>query len=380
MDRGKIEKFIERGEIIKKEEYHGDISEGLAMSPYIAGNQYDLWIKEIKFFTVQELQNNPIYGDIIEACDRYKTMSGTEAYDAIMNSLKATLEDLSSQKPDLSLNSQTKEKVIFISHAEKDIEYIKPFVSLLEKIGFQGSNKLFCSSVSGYDIPTGENIYDYLKTKLNQDVHVIMFLSENYYMSSACMNEMGATWIGSKKHTVILLPNFKYSNIKGAIDANKVWFKMDDRNRVNDLKDDLIADFGFPNSNNNIWESARDEYLETINSLSEADKYKNKLQRVDIENVIDEGADIVKIIFRFINDGNSLKVCQYIKGNIIDLNDNTAYFELNYDILKSYRIYEMERKRIIIELPKVLFDVNSSFDFNKMKRWTIEYNWTTPIE
>lgn len=278
------------------------------------------------------------------------------------------------------MSKNKKEKIIFISHSEKDIEYVKPFVTMLEKIGFRGSNQLICSSISGYDIPTGENIYDYLRKKLNQDVHVIMLLSENYYKSPACMNEMGAAWVGSKKHTVILLPSFEYSQIKGAVDANRVWFKMDNLERINELKNELVTDFELPFFENSIFENIRSKYLEIIDSLHKSNHYKSALQRVDIENTICEGTDTIKMIFRFINDENSLKICQYIKGILIDMDDNTTFFELKYDMLKSYRIYGMERKRVVMELSKNLFDANSSFDFNKMKRWSIEFNWTTPPE
>ncbi len=60
---------------------------------------------------------------------------------------------------------------------------------------------MFCSSINAYGIPQGAgNIYDYIQNEMSNDnLFVIMMLSQNYYDSYMCLNEMGAAWIKKSK-------------------------------------------------------------------------------------------------------------------------------------------------------------------------------------
>ena len=96
-------------------------------------------------------------------------------------------------------------------------EPLTSLVTMLRTLGFNKRN-LFCSSVPGYDIPEGEDIYDTLATKfLEYDIYVILLLSKNYYDSVACLNEMGATWVLKAKYSTIVCPGFTVPEIKGAV-------------------------------------------------------------------------------------------------------------------------------------------------------------------
>ncbi|ASB40914.1 hypothetical protein ADH66_09760 [Acutalibacter muris] len=57
---------------------------------------------------------------------------------------------------------------IFMSHASNDYSIVEPFVIMLERIGVKQS-QLFCSSIDGYHIPQGSNIYDYLREKMSNN-------------------------------------------------------------------------------------------------------------------------------------------------------------------------------------------------------------------
>ncbi len=100
---------------------------------------------------------------------------------------------------------------IFMSHASNDYSIVEPFVIMLERIGVKPF-QLFCSSIDGYHIPQGSNIYDYLREKMStNNLFFIMMLSESYYKSAACLNEMGAAWIKQHKYQAILLPCIDYA-------------------------------------------------------------------------------------------------------------------------------------------------------------------------
>lgn len=161
---------------------------------------------------------------------------------------------------------------IFISHSSQDKEYVTCLVDFLEDIGLK-ENQLFCSSVPGYGIPLDEDIYDYLKQQFQEhDLHVILILSDNYYQSVACMNEMGAAWILQSKYTTILLPGFEFKEIKGAINPRKIGLKLDSdpievKEKLGQLKNVLSQEFGLAQISDVRWERKRDSFIDTITQL-----------------------------------------------------------------------------------------------------------------
>lgn len=166
-----------------------------------------------------------------------------------------------------------KQSKIFISHSSIDVDIVTPFVELLEGIGI-GSNHLFCSSVVGYGIPMDVDIYEYLKKQFNDfELHVIYVLSENYYNSPACMNEMGAAWVLKNRNTMILAPGFEFHSIKGAVNPRQIGLKLDGstddvKDKLGGLRSLLVNEFGLSNIPDARWETKRDYFIDKINSLS----------------------------------------------------------------------------------------------------------------
>lgn len=186
----------------------------------------------------------------------------------------------SSQKIEEVHIVKQKSPKIFISHASLDKGYVSKLVRLFENIGLN-EQQIFCSSETGYDIPLGEDIYDYLKLQFqNHDLHVIFILSDNYYDSVACMNEMGAAWILQNRYTTILLPGFEFKEIKGAINPRQIGLKLDNeltdvKSKLGQLKDTIIEEFGLIKINDVRWEDKRNDFINAVykqntqNTLSE---------------------------------------------------------------------------------------------------------------
>ena len=106
--------------------------------------------------------------------------------------------------------SDNKPKKVFISHASNDKSFVQLIVNLLEDIGLS-ETEIVCSSIPGYGIPLGKDIYDWLSEQFqNCDLHIIFILSDNYYNSVACLNEMGAAWVLKQKYDTVLLPEFDF--------------------------------------------------------------------------------------------------------------------------------------------------------------------------
>ena len=68
---------------------------------------------------------------------------------------------------------------------------------------------MFCSSISEIGVPIKEDVYAYLRDLLDsEEVIPIFMLSDNYYSSAACLNEMGAVWMKQKDYFTFLLHDF----------------------------------------------------------------------------------------------------------------------------------------------------------------------------
>ena len=182
----------------------------------------------------------------------------------------SSLEDL--QVPTITqAERKAKQPLLFISHASADDEIVAGLVEMLRTIGFNKKN-LFCSSVPGYDIPEGEDIYDFLCGKLiNYNLFVVFVLSEAYYNSAACLNEMGAAWVLKANYSTIILPGFQIPDIKGAVNPRKMAVVLEDSKRgkgkLTQLKDRLIEVFGLPKTEDDIiWENDRDKFIDIVNA------------------------------------------------------------------------------------------------------------------
>lgn len=163
---------------------------------------------------------------------------------------------------------------VFISHSTKDSTVVDNFVDLLVQIGLNKEH-LFCSSSNGFGIPQGSgDIYDYLKREFqNNNLFVIFMLSNNYLDSPPCLNEMGAAWVIKSEYQAILLPDFDYSEIRGALNPRTISFKLDDiKNRkhsLNELKDNIFKKLELQSVDQNIWERYRDKFLDFIDTYEQ---------------------------------------------------------------------------------------------------------------
>lgn len=381
----KLDELIEQGKHVKKVNFVKVTEPGLAISDYISGEEYDIWMNNVKIYASKYCRNHTLYDDIMNTYKRRKNSWGTDAFDDVMSYLIALRNDDDfinnnhSDKIDNTLGRDVKaDKMIFISHSSLDIDYVNLLVELLEDIGFKGRSMIFCSSVSGYGIPMGKRIYDYLKEQFNKELYVIYLLSENYYNSPACLNEMGATWVKSKRHTAILTPEFNYSQIKGAIDASRIWIKINDKDKITELKDELLGEFGLDDIETSYWERKREKFLTNVFKIYENNKHKTSLQKIEFEgiedNLYDEG---YKCFFRFINKDDVPKRCLYIKLLVEDKNEGKIEITLTNSELSNLIVYNYENKRVELDIGMHNFEIFSEFTSYLWDRYEIvDSRWT----
>lgn len=245
--------------------------------------QFSKW-KQALLFELNEVydrtKDNYIGNTLSILNTGFKGSKDEQSFNELTGSLLAIRNNINKYYPTESKstvndNDKTKEVIkspkIFISHSSLDKDYVSDIVELLEDLGIRG-NQLFCSSIPGYGIPLDEDIYDYLKQQFQEyDLHIIFVLSDNYYKSPACLNEMGATWVLQKRYTTILLPGFDFKEVKGAIDPTKIAIKLDGdsldvKEKLGQLKDSIVQEFSLTSISDIRWEKKRDEFISKINN------------------------------------------------------------------------------------------------------------------
>ena len=163
---------------------------------------------------------------------------------------------------------------IFISHSEKDKASVDLFIELLHAIGVpyptQNTEEkyIFCSSHPDYYIENGRPNKIKVKTELqNQDTFYVLWYTDNYFNSPCCLNEVGAIWVNNRDYQEILEPDFDSSKIKGLLDNQPVWFRADDKYRLNDFKNQVVEMFGLDVPSENHWEQSRDKFIKRLKEL-----------------------------------------------------------------------------------------------------------------
>ncbi len=159
-------------------------------------------------------------------------------------------------------------KSVFISHAVKDKALAAEIVTLIEEgIGVPES-EIFCSSLQGHGIPTGENFVTYIKGQMLEPKVVVMLLTPAYFESQFCVSELGAAWIKSHAIFPILVPPLKHSDVKAVLLGTQV-INIDHELGYNELMETLHAEVQCVPKSQTKWEMKRRAFLKAIEPLVE---------------------------------------------------------------------------------------------------------------
>lgn len=210
---------------------------------------------------------------------------------------------------------------IFISHSSMDKFYGGALVQLLLDIGVP-RNSITFTSKKGFGIPQGHNIFEWLKNKLTSSPFVIYLLSDNYYSSIACLNEMGAAWVIENQHQAFILPGFDIGDDKfrnGAIDPREIVTFIDKMDDILEFIDQISYELRIKPSLVEVQEAVRtfQVALAVENLTDPSDKdYDLKPEHLDLydefrRSIIEEQFSAEEILLtRYMSDEG-----QYILGN-----------------------------------------------------------------
>ncbi len=215
-------------------------------------NQIHEWYKQ----NLQKINTNSfVYNKEVHA----QILENIETYMKELPALKGELISATNAK-----NRSMPKKQLFISHSSKDDAICTAFVELLESIGIPEEMILYSSSPR-HGIPSDLDIFDYLREQLSQGIIVFYMLSDNYYKSAYCLNEMGAAWIVQNEFSTFILPNFRGS-IGGVIDKDKKAYTLNQPMDLIQLKNKLLERFELQISEMK-WEEAKNKFLKVIKGL-----------------------------------------------------------------------------------------------------------------
>ena len=155
---------------------------------------------------------------------------------------------------------------ILISHSTLDKEFCDLFVELLASLTFTNKTIIYTSKPE-FAVPLSADIYEYLRKSLEKrSIWVFFMLSENFYNSAACLNEMGAAWVRQSRYYSVLLPNFEHKDRKGAINLNRQTLDLCDPVRLTELFELFRKTWNLP-INNTRWASIQYSFIEKIKTL-----------------------------------------------------------------------------------------------------------------
>jgi hypothetical protein len=155
---------------------------------------------------------------------------------------------------------------IFVSHAARDEALVEEFVELLQVGVNVHPDDVFCSSLPGMNIPTGRAFVEHIKSQVQDPEIVLLIISSEFLKSQFCLNEVGASWALSLSLYPLLVPPLGYGDVRGVL-AGVQAAKIDDKEKLNDLRDDLIEKLQLTPLRTSHWERKRDKFLGKLSTL-----------------------------------------------------------------------------------------------------------------
>lgn len=230
---------------------------------------------------------------------------------------------------------QNTNRKIFISHSSKDKEYGQAIAELLREIGLEG--RVFFSSDADTGIPVNEDIFEYLRKQIGEDAYMLFLLSENFYGSIACLNEMGAAWGGKNICALLIVPGFNIENAKvnqGALNPRKMAVGMNDRKKISQLMEDIL-DKCSVHVDSTVIHKACQNYIEKVQLIQEKHSVQMQNELWDIERKLVKDVrnpelytNRGKLLMELDKQNYQKAVSDYLYAIFLDSDFCAAYFEL----------------------------------------------------
>ena len=165
---------------------------------------------------------------------------------------------------------------IFISHSKKDEIIVECF---LENILINGmgvpKNNIFCTSIQGMDIKSGEDFKERIKKEITSADIIIQIISDNYKESEICLNEMGAAWVLGALVIPFILPPISFSNV-GFIHNTTQLLRLNERDHLSKFRNDHINTFATSPLDEDQYNKCIDSFFKTLSPFEQPVNFYSK--------------------------------------------------------------------------------------------------------
>lgn len=201
-------------------------------------------------------------------------------HNALLEQLEENLVDT---KP-----KQSKYQDIFISHSIKDKDIIQAFVDLILDTGLLiEATNIFCTSLDGKKIESGEEWRNYIKERLENAKVTILIITPNYKESEVCLNEMGASWVSGGKVLPLFLEPINYETVGVIVNVKQVEKLLDEKalDRLKDILQKLgVAPKEIPSDG---WTTKKTEFILKVQNTLETKPFRPPLNREEFDRLND---------------------------------------------------------------------------------------------
>lgn len=241
-------------------------------------SEFISWKSEV-IYELRKLVNNDTVNELIDIFNSFNGLAEENKFAKCSSLLKVVIDNYddfiineTNSSSDLEGNDKMYEK-IFISHRSSDKKCGDAIVKLFKNLGLRNEQIIYTSHPL-YKIPNGENICDYLKENISQKIFCLFILSDEYFKSAVCLNEMGAFWVTQSDYQCSFVPKFDFDNYSFkncVIDSGKIGFRYVDESMSNtsliQFKNSIIEKFGLPKPTDDEWEYMFSEYKDEISKI-----------------------------------------------------------------------------------------------------------------
>jgi len=151
----------------------------------------------------------------------------------------------------------------------KDKPLADAFVDLLlvNGIGLNAVEEIFCSSLEGLGIQPGKNFVNYIKDEISGAKTVILLLSPNYFSSKFCLCELGATWGLVDTFFPFLVPPLQYDDVKDVLTGIHL-LGIESGKDLSQFKDEITTWLGIVSrSSTPRWDVKREKFQKDLPAI-----------------------------------------------------------------------------------------------------------------
>ena len=254
-------------------------------------------------------------------------------------------------------------KKIFISHASEDDRIGELLLDAMLDLGVN-KDDVFYSSKYHNGVRIGYDFNQTIKDALLSSELVIFLLTNNFYASPNCLNEMGAAWIQNKQIIPILLDGLKYSDMKGFIDNRHIAFdpkEHDPEELLSYLKKYI------PQEKHSAIGTVFKKFVDFVNNNSSIDNKSST--KKDTENELE-----IKLTNSYFTIDEKMLLAYFYKNRYIDMEMGGYYDGNNYIENKNYVLFKDFCKKVDIDhsnamkllvadnLARYIYDENDDID------------------